>query len=151
ILRVEDRQAALEAQERFSATRIEQLREQDKPISGEGEEPLPETAADTMAAVNPTPTLARTRLSDAQDSQKTWTTWAARVYALKTILPKTQETIGLLERHLISNEEIERLMEQQGRDEIETPEDDVPAFADPRVPPRVAEIVRARSIGWILG
>ncbi|MEX0876562.1 MAG: ABC transporter permease, partial [Phycisphaerales bacterium] len=149
ILRVEDRQTDLEAQERFSATRIEQYREQGKPIPGEGDEPLPETATDTLAAVNPTLTLARTRLTDAQDAQRTWTTWAARVYALKTILPKTQETIGLLERHLISNEEIEKLMEQQGRGEIEAPDEDVSAFADPSVGPRVVEIVPRRSIWWI--
>ena len=151
ILRVEDRQEGIEAQERFARSRLEQYRQQDKPIPGEDGEPLPAGANDTLEAVSPTLGLARNRLKEAQDSKKTWSVWYARIFALKTVLPKTQETIGLLGRNLISKDEIDRLMEQRGLDSDEPPQDDNPAFADPRVLSRVTEIQRQRSMWWILG
>lgn len=150
ILRVEDRQEAVEAQERFATKRIEQYREQGKPIPGEGDEPLPSGAEDTMSAVNPTLKTARNRLTDAQESVPTWEAWASGIFVLKTILPNTQETIGLLERHLISNDELEKLMNMGGGSD-RGPNENEPAMADPRVPERVAEIMRSRTIGWVLG
>ncbi len=149
ILRVEDRQEAVEVQERFATKRIEQFREQGKPVPGEGDEPLPSGAVDTMSAVNPTLTKARDRLADAENSVPTWETWASRVFVLKTLLPKTQETIGLLERHLISNDELEKLNQMGGNNRAAN--ENEPAMADPRVPERVAKIMRSRTIGWVLG
>jgi ABC-type transport system involved in multi-copper enzyme maturation permease subunit len=149
ILRVEDRQVDVEVQERFAQKRLEQFREQDKPIPGEGDVPLPASATDTLSAVNPTLTTARNRLQEAEDSVPVWQAWSKRVFLLKTVLPKTQETIALLERHLISDDELSELMKlganQQNTDENQ------PAMADPRVPERVAVIMRARTIWWVLG
>jgi len=150
IFRVEDRQQAVEAQERFAQRRIEQLTEQGKPIPGINAEPLPDGVDDTLVAVNPTLGLARTRLDDAHDSVNTWTFWAALTYRGKSMLPKTQETIELLKRNLISDSELKMLMDQQLKNNGDIP-DDAPAFADPRVAPRVEEIMRARSLGWVLG
>lgn len=150
ILRVEDRQSAVEAQERFATKRIEQFREQGKPIPGEGDEPLPEGVEDSLIAVNPTLKTARNRLVDAQESLPTWEAWVSGIFVLKTLLPNTQETIGLLERHLISNDELEQLM-GMGGDRNRTANEDEPAMADPRVPDRVAVIMRSRTIGWVLG
>jgi ABC-type transport system involved in multi-copper enzyme maturation permease subunit len=149
ILQVEDRQNDVEVQERFAQKRIEQFREQGKPIPGEGDEPLPTNATDSLSAVNPTLTTARDRLQETKDSVPTWEAWAKRVYILKTVLPKTQETIALLERHLISDDELSDLM-QMGANGQSANEDE-PAMADPRVPERVAEIMRGRTIWWILG
>lgn len=150
IIRVEDRQLAVEAQVRFAEKRIEQMREDGKPIPGEGDEPLPNGVEDKLVAVNPTLNTARNRLQDAEESVTTWKTWSGRVYALKTVLPKTQETIGLLERHLISDDELSKLMDMDRANEPNDV-DDLPAMADPRVPQRVADIVRSRTIWWVLG
>ncbi len=151
ILRVQDRQTALEAQERFAQARLDQYHEEGKPVPGEQGVPLPEGTLDSLAAVSPTLTLARQRLQEAQDSVKTWSFWFHRAFELKTVFPKTQETIGLLDRNLISMDELRELMKQRGLEEPPAPENDTPALADPRVGPRVNEIVRKRSIWWILG
>lgn len=150
IVQLEDRQKDVEAQERFSQKRIEQFIEQGKPIPGQDGEPLSGSSTDTLSALNPTLTISRDRLSDAEQAVKTWTTWASRVVALKTLLPKTQETIALLSRRLISNEEMDKLMGNQGNESY-TPQEGEPSFADSRVPPRVEAVMRARSMTWILG
>lgn len=149
ILRIEDRQGDVEAQERFAVKRVEQYREQGKAIPGEGDEPLPFSASDTLSAVNPTLSTARDRLQESQDSLPIWEAWAKRVFVLKTVLPKTQETISLLERHLISDDEFSELM-RQGASQQSADENE-PAMADPRVPERVAVIMRERTIWWVLG
>ncbi len=150
IIQIEDRRADVEAQERFATKRIEQLIEQDKVVPGIGDEPLPEGVADSMSAVNPALTLSRSRLEKVENSLPTWETWSERVFALKTVLPKTQETIGLLERHLITDDELKNLMNQGGASDRSANENE-PAMADPRVPERVAEAMRSRTVGWVLG
>lgn len=151
ILQVQDRQIAVESQQRFAESRIQQLREEGKPVPGEGEAPLATNAQDSLEAVNPTLGIARGRLQSAQDAQKTWTTWSSRVFALKTLLPKTQETIALLERRLISMDELNALMRDRGLEDQDPPDEDAPAFADPRVGPRVTEVMRQRSVAWVMG
>ncbi|CAN0579345.1 unnamed protein product, partial [Laminaria digitata] len=147
IFRLEDRQKLIPAQERFAEARIVQMREDGKPIPGEDGEPLPEGMADTLEAVNPTLRTTKNRVAEAEAAVDTWTAWAKRVHLLKTVLPKTQETIGLLERHLITLEELDQLMNPSG-DAVEAPDEDVPAMADPRVANRVNEVIRSRSVGW---
>lgn len=150
IIRVEDRQAAIEPQEKFARSRIDQWREEGKPIPGEGDEPLPEEFADSLEAANPTLRTARGRLTESQEAVETWTLWSGRVFMLKTLLPKTQETIALLERHLISDEEMNELIGRRTAD-MDSPGDEAPALADPRATARVAESLRNRSVIWILG
>lgn len=150
IVQLEDRQKDVEVQERFAQKRIEQYIEQGKPIPGQDGEPLSGSATDSMSALNPTLTTSRNRLADAEQAVVTWTLWSKRVFALKTVLPKTQETIALLGRRLISNEEMEKLMENRGDDNY-SEDSGQPSFADPRVPPRVEAVMRSRSMTWILG
>lgn len=153
ILRVEDGKKDIERQETFATKRIDQLKEQGKPIPGMNDEPLAEGYKDSLEAVNPALKLSRSRLVDAESAAETWTGWASKVVLVKTLLPKTQETVGLLERNLISPEEIAILMgmnEQQAQ-QMNNANDDVPAFADPRAASRVTEVLRSRSTTWILG
>lgn len=150
IVRVEDREANIEPQEKFARTRIEQWRAEGRPIPGEAGEPLPEEFADSLEAANPTLRTARTRLQESREAVDTWTQWSHRVFLLKTVLPKTEETIGLLERHLISDEEMQELMGRRTGD-MDIPDEDVPAMADPRAVARVSEAMRKRTVPWILG
>jgi len=150
-LKVQDRQQDIQRQETFAEKRILQLQEQDKPIPGQGDDPLPDEYTNTLEAVNPALKMSKERLEKAQASEKTWANWASRVVLLKTLLPKTQETVGLLERSLISKEEIAMLMGMNQRQAQNFDSSDTPAFADPRVGNRVAEIMRSRSTLWILG
>lgn len=148
-LQLQDRQEAIEPQIRFAETRLEQWRDEGRAIPGEGDEPLPEDVTDVLEVVNPTLRQSRERVEQAEEAVETWTTWASRVFALKTILPKTQETIALLERNLISDEELSRLLGTGDNDF--SPDEDMPAMADPRATKAVAESMRERSILWILG
>lgn len=146
-LRMEDGPEKIAAQERFATRRIEQLREQGRPIPGEGDEPLPEGIPDALQAINPTLGSAREELASAETAYETWSTWARVTSGLKFVLPKTQETIGLLERNLISEDEVSGLtdmieqMNQEGGGNS----------GDPRLGERVEAVYDARSIGWILG
>ncbi len=152
ILQVEDANADIEKQTTFANKRIEQLREQGKPIPGEDGEELTNGYTDSLEAVNPALKLSRSRLVSAEEGAETWTKWASHVILVKTLLPKTQETVALLERNLITQEEIAMLMgmneEQAARMNRNENE---PAFADPRAPARVEEAMRKRSTTWILG
>jgi len=150
LLRVEDREVMVERQIELAQKMRDQRREQDKPIPGEDGEPIPDRFEDPLEAINPTLGTARTRLDDARGEAESSVRWAGRVIALKTVFPKTQETVGLLERYLISQEEIDKLMGMSQPDEPEDT-DDLPAMTDPRAGQRVAEILRSRSITWILG
>lgn len=148
-VRLQDRQEVIEPQIRFAETRMEQWREDGRAIPGEGDEPMPEGVTDVLEAVNPTLRQSRERVREAEEAVETWSAWSTRVFALKTVLPKTQETIALLERHLISDEELSKLM---GANEGDFGgDDDVPAMADPRAAKAVAEAMRERTVLWILG
>ena len=152
IVQLEDRREDVEKQERFARARIEQLREEGKPIPGDADRPLPEGIDDPLVVMNPALTASRNRLAEGEESVEMWEAWYGRVFALKTILPKTQETIGLTERWLITQEEITELLGFGNEMNEGRPQDeDAPAFADPRVSERVATIMRERSLLWILG
>lgn len=103
-------------------------------------------------AVNVALVRSRERIPEAEQAAKTWKTWAGRVILFKTVMPKTQETIKLLDRYLISKAELDRLMaESAGIEPPPKTEDDQPAFADPRVSKRLQSVLRERSLAWILG
>lgn len=52
------------------------------------------------------------RLAEAQEWSQTWQKWHAIVYAVKTVLPKTSETVGLLDRKLFESDELAALDEE---------------------------------------
>jgi ABC-type transport system involved in multi-copper enzyme maturation permease subunit len=152
IVQLEDRRADVEKQERFAENRMQQLRDEGKAVPGDTDRPLPDGIEDPMVVLNPALTTSRNRLEEAEQSVETWRGWYGRVFALKTILPKTQETIGLTERWLITQEEINALLGLSTEANRDRPEnEDAPAFADPRASERVTRIMRERSIGWVLG
>lgn len=151
IVRAEDARRNIENQVVFADRRLAQLEELgDPPRDADGE--LITDLEARRAFANPALTTSRTRLERAEESVKTWTGWSRRAGAVKFILPKTQETIGLLERNLISKEEMNRLIGQSTG--FTPPADDEPsgpAMSDPRVQARVQEVLRARTMGWVLG
>ena len=80
------------------------------------------------------------------------TKYHALFFGVKTILPKTAETMGLLERRLFSGQEFERLRENQaeaGRSGRTTINGTRVSMA--KVSKRQEEQLRSRSVGWILG
>ena len=145
-VRLEDAPAMIESQERFARKRIEQYREQGKPIPGEDGVALPEGRADSLEAINPTLTTARQKQEQAQHAYETWDKWASRVYAAKFIMPKTSETLSLLGRNLIRDDEAQGFF-----DLINGANADNPNAPDPRANERVQEAFEKRTTAWILG
>lgn len=151
ILRLEDAKRNVENQETFAERRLEQLERNGNPPTDANGDLITDQEA-RMLAANPALQMSRDRLGKAERAVPTWKGWAARAITLKTVLPKTQETIALLERNLITREEINRLMSESSGVEVNLDEQpDGPAMADPRAQQRVNEIVRARSVGWVVG
>jgi len=92
----------------------------------------------------------RERLEARRASLEMWKKWTSAVGYARTVLPKTSETIGLLERYLMSREELGRLMADRTGIEIND-DDDIPAMADPEAVRRAELAMRDRSVAWIVG
>lgn len=95
----------------------------------------------------------QSKLESAKRSQKALTIAHAVAIGVKTVLPKTSESTGLLTRWLITKKEAEKLL-------MDSPEPPDTPFAEPerdiRVPERSIQkeyqkARRERSVGWILG
>jgi hypothetical protein len=86
---------------------------------------------------------------EAKEKAESWRRLSGGVVLAKTLLPKTQETTGLLDRWLISEEDKSNFT--QPRDE--SPSDEFALFGRPdlEVARRFEEAVRGRSTTWIIG
>jgi len=145
-VQIEDAQEQVEAQERFANKRLEQFQEQGKAIPGRDGEPLPSNAIDSLEALNPTLSFAKKSLVKSQGKHDSWDVWATWISRTKFVLPKTGETISLLERNLMNNDELDGfidMMENLGGEESNK--------QDPRVNERINAIYDGRTITWILG
>lgn len=96
-------------------------------------------------------------------SLRTWTNWRRGLYAAKTILPKTSDTIDLLNHSLISPDELTAIVaastEQRERRNnrrrgADTPDPDTAPTYNFESPEVTAEAIRQasdRSLWWVLG
>ncbi len=93
------------------------------------------------------------RIAESEKSLKTYARVHSVLFAVKTILPKTSETMELLQRWLISGERMEQFItrgEQAGGVQFDDSEGGV------RIPARqvraeVDKVLRGRSVAWVLG
>ncbi len=132
--------------------------------ASEGTENYEPTDADLIAAM-PLIERRRTDLVEEQEDLESLKKWAGRIYAVKTVLPKTAETIGLLGRWMIPQEEIDatraRSDAADGDDDETTPKpeatveitlddesDDAGQGMDPEA---IEREFRSRSVAWIVG
>lgn len=97
-------------------------------------------------------------VEDAEGSVRTWTRWHQPFYIIKTALPKTAETIALLERWLVEmadlptgpaeassgTEDWEQLLKDEENAAPTRPD-------DTRVSLALQEKLRGRSVWWVLG
>ena len=148
-IRAEDAPMQVERQEEFARARIEQLLEQGQSVPGIDGEPLPDGVPDSLQAVNPKLGDARSKVQLAERSHKTWSTWSSRISLVKFILPKSQETISLLERNLIRDNELDGFLNMLNNLGDESNAD--PAVRDQRYAERREAIANSRTNMWILG
>jgi hypothetical protein len=115
------------------------------------------TAADLDAA-NPMLVLTRRGLEDAKGTNRTLTKWNNIFVAVKTVLPKTGETIEVLKRALLTHDEMVkfRVDEDTGeprrnqRRHRSSGDDDVD-IDQGELGGRVEDLMDKRSIAWVIG
>ncbi len=95
----------------------------------------------------------RQLLPEAQKKERFWTRVHGAAYIVKTALPKTSETIGLLERKLIEDADLAELNDERPQQDTSwqtTSGDDVKVDQE-RVQQRIIEESRDRPAWWIVG
>lgn len=119
---------------------------------------LPPGIADELEAANPMLASTRKNLASARESREMWIRWTGIVTGVKTVLPKTQETIGLLERHLLTDADRRLLNRQENykaTGNVEPPPDDDSDDANLRRTQIAAaeadKAFRERPVWWIVG
>ncbi len=118
-------------------------------------EKLPEPKEGEAAPTAPTQGALDKRRVDLEKEQRnveTWITWQGRLFKAKTILPKTTETIELLGRNLLSEEDLKKFMPPD-RD-MSGPSGGI--FSDAPInmremQARIESANRSRSVGWVIG
>lgn len=90
---------------------------------------------------------ARRDMQDAERSRRTAQRWAQGAAIVKTVLPKTAETGGLLERSLLSKEDLERMQRNRGDNDFEE------GFGvdQQELGSRVQDAFRSRPTWWVVG
>ncbi len=153
IVRVEDARENLDNQRVFAERRLEQLVSNGTPPRNtEGTEITdPELR---LQAANPALKRSGDRLAKAELSAENWSKWAHRMFILKTVLPKTSETTALLDRYLITEDDINDLMREAAgiEDGVDIQaEPSGPAMEDPRAQARAEDAFESRSLAWVVG
>ncbi len=95
---------------------------------------------------------AQKTLDDVRADGKSLRTWHRSIYTFVTILPKTTETIDLLERVLVTEADMKQLRKDDGEDTMDfgdEPEDRKVNMK--HVAEKVQDTVRTRPLWWILG
>lgn len=129
---------------------IQQASDRGEPIPGtQGE--LPEGAADDLEAAHGLLKGLRAARDKNEKSSRNWARWSGYVVAVKTVMPKTSDTIGLLNRYLLSEEDMRLFSNMDGDRRRGAADDDHVDFSDPALIRSVEQKKRARSVGWIVG
>lgn len=123
------------------------------------ESPLPDdyvASDEELRNFSPWISAAFENRDESESSLKKLKPWANGVYAAKTALPKTQETVALLERWLISMADLNSLSDNFDEDNGTTPAtledtDGQLQLDDGEVSRRMQEAIRSRSAWWIIG
>jgi hypothetical protein len=128
----------------------QQRAERNEPAPPEGTPP-PVFSPEQLDAINPQLPNQRRRLATERESLAKWTRWANIFYWVKTPLPKTSETISLLERTLISDAEVARLRAPGDNEPVTLGEQDDVQISGREVREASEKALRSRRVAWIIG
>lgn len=139
---VERIEKRVDQQQRAAQARLDELSAAGGTIRDESGA-LPLGADDELEAANPFLHRTREELVEARDAEQALRKWHGRVTAVKTVLPKTSDTINLLGRALLSPEDTVLIAGAFTPDtEGESPDQTIE---------RMEAASRDRSLWWILG
>lgn len=91
------------------------------------------------------------KLAAAKDDQSRLTMVHSLLFATKTVLPKTSETMELLQRSLVSATELENFIDNAPEPQRRRQNRDDVRVSEVSVQKEVNRILRERSVGWVLG
>lgn len=119
-------------------------------------DPLPDgyvATDDDMLAVTPWISRAFENRDEAVDTLDKLRPWTKMIYAAKTTVPKTGETINLLERWLISMADLQEMAKaDEDRQETKVNQDSGDVELDQsEVQIRAQEAIRSRPVWWVMG
>lgn len=149
----EQLQKRVERVEKLAQNAVKKATEENRDLLVEGK--LPEGASDELEAAYPMLRTVRKNLATAIQDEADWTKYCRYCYLGKSFFPKTSETIGLLDRHVLSPEDLElvknfalRAAERNGQPEND---DDTPRRGNPEADLRAEDIFRGRPTWWVMG
>jgi hypothetical protein len=118
----------------------------------------PAGAESELEAISVPLLTARNERAEAVKSRDDWVKYSNWVFLAKTVLPKTSETIALLDRAILTDADRDLFSPPGAEDEPTPSEDDTgtsrrrgPQMGDPAVTKRAEKIFRERSQWWITG
>jgi len=138
---------------RLETRRTEESAQEAEPATGDTPSTQPKASRADKSAADIEKELAdkEQRLASAKEDQTRLNTVHSLLFATKTVLPKTSETMELLQRSLVSATELEGFIDnapepprrRQNRDDLRV--------SEVSVQKEVSRILRERSVGWVLG
>lgn len=100
---------------------------------------------------NPVLAMLRTRLVTEQSDLVTWTRWTTILSATRLALPKTTETVNLLETVLIKPGDIERFKAPDEDEGVGLGREDDVKVSRLEMRKRIEKLARSQPLSWILG
>lgn len=135
--------------ERLEKSASERVIEKRQDAADDGVEVSKAVTPAEIDAQNPRLAEQRTKLENERVQTARWAKWSRIFYAIKTPLPKTRETIDVLERVLITEAEMARFRPDD--EETTLGEADDVRVNHREINTAIAGEFRGRSLGWILG
>lgn len=140
--------------EKLAQAAVKRAKDEGRELLEEGK--LPEGAKDELEAAYPMLRTVRKNLASAQKDEADWTKYCRYAYLGKSFFPKTSETIGLLDRYLLSPEDLDRIKNfarksaERNGEQVETDEEG-PRHRNPEADLRADDIFRGRPTWWVMG
>ncbi len=122
----------------------------------EGEPPPPPPTKADLDALNRFLPDARARIASIDEAQPKWDLAAQAMVTFKTVIPKTSETVSLMDRWLVKSMSIGPREEQESEENARVPEGG-PAFVrlspaeERKMQERLVEVYKGRSVWWVIG
>ncbi|GJQ30183.1 MAG: hypothetical protein HBSAPP03_20670 [Phycisphaerae bacterium] len=104
-----------------------------------------------LDADNPRLPAQRQKLADERESVAKWSKWSRLFVGIKTPLPKTAETIEVLERVLISEAELARFRAPGDEEEFNVGERDDVRISGREMRQSTEKALKSRSLWWVMG
>lgn len=142
------------SQLRLAEGQLKALKDMGTPLTDENGK-FPEGLSSELEVANPMLASTRRKLEEAKKSSKAWTRRSAILTNVRTVLPKTSETIKLLERYMLTKEDLSLLTRQEQYESTgvsPVDENGEPrGISDQQAAQLTEEAFRERSVWWIVG